>query len=444
MLAMARIRGHNARTLIGAASMRYTLLTFLCLITVTAYVQRTAMNGATKTIEKDLGITSTDLGYVMGGWYLVYSLCQLPSGWVADRIGSKPALILFAIGWSLLTGIIGLATGFFGMLLLWGMMGGIQAGIFPCSTKAIGATFPRTEQAFASGMLTCCMGLGAALAPKLTTMLLDELTWQQIFALYSIPGLVWAVLFALIVPRPDSPRIVPAQPEDHPDDWHALPPTADTSRSQIRWLKLVNDRHMRLLCLQQFLRAGAMAMFFTWFARVLQESRGLDQHDAGSFAFWPPFIGAFGGMFGGLISDWLLRRTGNSRLARQGVTFTAMTIGTGVAFAAFFVADPDITLVLMSIAAFCGMAGGVNGYSLAITYGGKQVATVFATMNMSGNLGATMFSILAGRIGEASHDWNLVLLLFAGMFALSAACWAVLNPKGTLFENAEEARQESE
>ena len=28
----------------------------------------------------------------------------------------------------------------------------------------------------------------------------------------------------------------------------------------------------------------------------------------------------------------------------------------------------------------------------------------------------------------------LTLLLFAGMFAGSTVCWALLNPKGTLFE----------
>jgi ACS family D-galactonate transporter-like MFS transporter len=30
--------------------------------------------------------------------------------------------------------------------------------------------------------------------------------------------------------------------------------------------------------------------------------------------------------------------------------------------------------------------------------------------------------------------------LFAGLFAGSAVCWSLLNPKGTLFDEAEEAR----
>lgn len=412
--------------------MRYQLLAFLCFITLTAYVQRSAMNGATKAIETDLRLTSTDLGLVMSGWYLFYSLFQLPGGWLADRLGSKPALILFAVLWSALTGMAGLATGLPGLLLLWGMMGAAQAGIFPCCTKAIGATFPRTHQARASGMLACCMSLGGALAPAMTGQLLGPLSWQGIFLLYAVPGLVWAVAFAAVVPRPDAPRPAPP-PEPDPDDWHALPPAAAAQTPAASWTKLVTDGQMLLLCFQQFLRAGAQVFFYTWFARYLQETKGLSTADAGNLAFWPPFAGAFGGLAGGLVSDWLLRRTGNPRLARQGMTFITLVICTGVVGGAYFVADPELAVLLISVGAFCGMASGVTAYALAIAYGGKRVASVFATMNMSGNLGATMFPALVAWVVTQTGNWNYALLLFVGLYGVAAACWLVLNPKGTLF-----------
>lgn len=420
--------------------MRFSLLTFLCLITVIAYVQRSAMNGATQAIEADLQITSNDLGLVMSGWYLLYSLFQLPGGWVADRLGSKSALVLFAMIWSLLTGLAGLATGPTGLLLLWALMGGAQAGIFPCCTKAIGTTFPRDQQAFASGMLASCMSLGGALAPVITGQLLGPLTWQQIFALYAVPGLVWATLFAFLVPRPDA--VKPALPEVRPDDWHA-PPTAATVPDRMRWSKLITDRQMLLLCSQQFLRAGAMVFFYTWFARFLQETKGLNTRDAGALAFWPPFVGAFGGLLGGLISDWILRRTANPRLARQGMTFVALVTCTGVAAAAYFAADPHLAVLLISIGTFCGMASGVSAYALAISYGGKRVATVFATMNMSGNLGATLFPLVVGWIVTSTGNWNYALLLFICLFGIAAVCWAILNPAGTLFEEPGEADDHS-
>ncbi|HEV3383265.1 MAG TPA: MFS transporter, partial [Gemmata sp.] len=123
-----------------------------------------------------------------------------------------------------------------------------------------------------------------------------------------------------------------------------------------------------------------------------------------------------------------------------GLTFVLLAIGTIVSLAAFFSSNPKASVFLMSIAAFCGMAGGVSGYSIAISYGGKRVATVFATMNMSGNIGASFFPIAVGWIVALTGNWNYVLLLFSGMFAMGAVCWIILNPKGTLFPESGEQK----
>ncbi|MFO0804615.1 MAG: MFS transporter [Gemmataceae bacterium] len=411
--------------------MRYLVLSFLCLATVIAYIQRSAMNGATSAMERDLRVTSEDLGLIMSGWYLLYSLFQLPAGWLADRLGSKPALALYCAAWSSLTGLAGLAgVSWTVLLLVWSCMGAAQAGMFPCATKAIGATFPKPNQAFASGMLACCMGLGGALAPLLTGRLIETESWQSIFLLYAAPGLAWCVLFWLLVPRPDAPKPPPEEPAN---DWHALPPPPP-----IRWTRLLTDPQMLLLCFQQFLRAGAMAFFYTWFARFLEVTKGLSPKEAGTLAFWPPLVGALGGMVGGFTSDWLLRRTGNSRLARQGMTSVALFGCTAFAGIAYFIDDPHIAVVVICGSTFCAMGSGVSAYALAIAYGGKRVATVFSTMNMSGNLGATLFPAVVTALVAASGNWNHALLMFGGMFGLAIVCWLFLNPKGTLFEESSE------
>ncbi|MBX9627988.1 MAG: MFS transporter [Gemmataceae bacterium] len=394
--------------------MPYRLLLFLCLATVVAYVQRTAMSVPAKTIQADLGIGPKELGLVMGVWYWVYAACQLPSGWLADRLGSKPALVLFAVGWSVLTGLAGLAGGFGGLLAVWGLMGAAQAGLFPCATKAIGATVPKTGQAFASGLLACSMALGGALGPFLTGRLLGPLTWPQVFALYAIPGLVWAAAFAVAVRRPGG-TAPPA----------ALPPMA--------WSRLWTDNPMRLLCLQQFLRASAVAFFYTWFPQFLQETRGVTEKAAGDLAAWPPLAGMFGGLLGGVFSDWVLRRTGSARLARQGMAVGAMAVCSTVATVAYFTPDPRGVAGLLCVAGFFGMAGGVSGYAVAIAYGGRRVATVFGTMNMCGNVGAGLFPFAVGNLVAWTGDWNTAMLLFAGLFAADGVIWAFLDPKGTLY-----------
>ena len=407
--------------------MRYGVLSLLCLATVIAYLQRSALAVPTKTIEAELGITSAEMGWVMGAWYWGYALCQIPAGRVADRLGSKLALVLFVTLWSGLTGIVGLSSNLVGLLILWGLMGCAQSGMFPCATKMIGGIFPGTERAFASGMLACCMAMGAAISPVLTGALLGPISWQWILALYSIPGFLWAVVFIWLMPRTDAALRLSAA------SLHTVP-------SRVRWGKMVTDSNMQLLCLQQFLRAGATVFFFTWFPRFLQETRNLSEENAGIFGAWPLVGGMLGGLCGGVISDWLLKRTGNPRLSRQGLAMVAMIVCASVALIAFFISDPVIAVLLISVGAFCGYVGGVSAYATAITMGGKQVATVFATMNMCGNIGGALFPMAVGWIVKLTGNWNLALLLYACLFAADAVCWAFLNPKGTLFDEPDEHR----
>jgi len=397
--------------------MRYLLLAFLCLITVVAYLQRSALGVPSKVIEGELQLSPQAMGLVWLAWYAGYAAFQLPAGWVADRLGSKPALLLFAAAWSVLTALLGSATGFTGLLMLWGLMGAAQAGIFPCAAKAIGATFRRTEQAFASGWLACCMAGGAALSQEVTGQLLGLLSWQQILVAYAVPGFLWVIAFGLIVPRPDGPRPAPIE-----------------TVAPVRWSRLLTDPQMILLSSQQFQRAAATALFFTWFPRYLQETKGLTPQESGSLAAWPLLAGMLGGLLGGTGSDWLLRKTGNARLSRQGLAAVAMVICTGVSLGAYFAADVHTAVTLVSIAGFCAYVGGVSAYAVAIALGGTRVTPVFATMNMAGNVGAGLFPFAVGQLVGATNDWNLTLLLFAGLFAGSAVCWAMLNPKGTLFE----------
>src|SRR4051794_17746912 len=148
--------------------MRYHVLTFLCAAAVIAYVQRLGFNVAEGAVRRDLGLGREQVGRVMAAWSLGYALLQLPSGWLADRFGSRRVLAALALAWSALTGLAGLAWDYHSLLVLWFCMGLAQAGIFPCSAKSIGQWFGDSGRASASGLLGSSMALGSAIAPALT------------------------------------------------------------------------------------------------------------------------------------------------------------------------------------------------------------------------------------------------------------------------------------
>jgi nitrate/nitrite transporter NarK len=61
-------------------------------------------------------------------------------------------------------------------------------------------------------------------------------------------------------------------------------------------------------------------------------------------------------------------------------------------------------------------------------------------MNMCGNVGAAVFPAAVGTLLAATGDWNHVLHLFAGVLALDALLWALLDPRRPLFQDDDEPR----
>jgi MFS family permease len=246
-------------------------------------------------------------------------------------------------------------------------------------------------------------------------------SWRILLASYAIPGILWAILFLAVV----SSRKLPTT--------HGR----STAAPPLDWSRMLTSGSLMLLCAQQFFRAYGMVFFMTWFPTFLQKARGVTQLESGWLTTCTGVGVGLGGLSGGFFSDWLLEKTGNSRLARQGIACVGMSICAISIVLSYFVEDVKSGIAVITIGCFSAAFGGVSGYTVAISFGGRNVATVFSTMNMFGNLGAALFPITAGWLVAATGDWNLILFLFAGIMAIDAVCWAILNPKGTLFGDEE-------
>lgn len=415
---------------------RYQVLALLCVSAAIAYIQRSALSVPAAEIAGDLSFNdlARDMGWIHTAWYLSYGLMQIPSGFVADRLGSRLALAIFSVLWSLATLLSAFATDFYTLLLMWGLMGAAQAGAFPSAAKAIGRIFAESERAQASGLLASGMMVGGGIAPLLTALFLQSLSpwaaawhidgWRLLLAAYAIPGIIWTVVFLGMI------------------SLRKLPTTesANQLRAAIDWSRMLRSWPLALLCGQQFFRAAGMVFFLTWFPTFLQETRDVSLLGSGILTSVPLIGGVVASLTGGFFSDWLFKSTGNRRLSRQGIAVVGMGACSLLILSSYFVSDVNGSIALITIGVFCATFGGVSGYTVAIGFGGRHVATVFSTMNMFGNMGAALFPVTAGWLVAQTGNWNLILFLFAGIMAIDAVCWALLNPRGTLFGDEHENR----
>ena len=135
-------------------------------------------------------------------------------------------------------------------------------------------------------------------------------------------------------------------------------------------------------------------------------------------------------MLGGALVDWLWRRTGSLRISRQCTAVVALTACAVCIGAAYFVSNVYGAVCLISMGTFCGTLAGPPASATTIDKAGDHTEQIYGMMNMTGNLGAAACPLAIGFLVEETGNWNLVLLVFVGIYATAALCWVFLDPRG--------------
>jgi hypothetical protein len=110
---------------------RYLVLAALCLAATIAYIPRNCIGVSEGSIRASLGLSEYEMSWVMSSFFITYAVLQIPTAWLGHVWGARRALTVFAVSWSVASGLVGLALGMPLLLLTRLGMGAAQAGLFP-------------------------------------------------------------------------------------------------------------------------------------------------------------------------------------------------------------------------------------------------------------------------------------------------------------------------
>ncbi|HLJ11696.1 MAG TPA: MFS transporter [Planctomycetaceae bacterium] len=413
--------------------MRYLVLAWFSAACIIAYCQRNSLGVVEIEMREELQLTKKQSALAMtSAFFFAYALLQVPAGWVGHVWGSRRALTVFAVICSAATSLCMVAGRFPPFVILRGLMGSSQAGLFPCTTGAIKNWFPSYQWGWSNGMLTAFQQVGGAGGAMIAGFVAASFGWRSTFLVFGIPGLLWAIGFYFWFRD---------RPQDHPSvnagelaviRGSAISDDSDRARADtsVPWRVILLSPAMTWICTQQFFRGAAYIFYSTWFSTYLRESRGVDIRSAGWLTSLPLWANAIGCVAGGGFSDWLLVQTGSRRVSRQGLAIASQLAGAALVLAAYPVNSPTLAVLIISLGSFCAAAGGPIAYAITIDMGGEFVRPIFSLMNMWGNLGsfASPF-VVAWLVGEGpSANWDFVLPVFAGMYVVAGAAWLGFNP----------------
>lgn len=414
---------------------RYKVVFGLCIAASLAYICRNSISVAESTIRSDLNLTKEQTGWIMAMFSLPYALAQIPSGGLVQRFGTRICLPVFAVAWSIATFLLGKANGWMLLATVRIAQGISQAGIFPASTHTISKWFPATERAFPNGALGAFMSLGGAAGMGIAGVLVanPDIGWRGMYFIFSIPGLLFAVLFWFwFRNHPSEHRTVNPEELNHITKEQEQ---KDAVNDPTPWRHLFASPATWWICGQQFCRAAAQIFFSSWFATYLQETRGVSIKESGLYSMLPLFALVAGTLVGGRVIDLIFQRTGSLRASRQGVACCSLVVCALLVFVATSAEGATAAVTLVSAGVFFAGLAGPSGYTITIDMGGRHVAPLFSTMNMIGNFGALAF-IAGTPYVEQQIGWSGVMAMFCALFLVAAFCWWRLDSSGTVFDQS--------
>ncbi len=158
-------------------------------------------------IQKDLGLTNTELGLLIGlAFAIFYTLVAIPIAWLADRYSRVNILSMALATWSGFTALTGLATNFMQIGIARMGVGIGEAGGSPPSHSIISDMYPKEERASALGIYSMGIPLGIMAAYFATAMLMgasgEEVNWRRIFIFLGLTGIVLAAIVKLTLREP--------------------------------------------------------------------------------------------------------------------------------------------------------------------------------------------------------------------------------------------------
>ncbi|MGW3957725.1 MFS transporter [Streptomyces sp. NPDC004752] len=253
------------------------------------YIDRFGIGMALPSIGAEFGLSKTQQGLLVSTFGVVYMLCQIPAGYVADRFGSRKVMLGSLVLWSVFTALTGLA-GTFAMLIAVRALFGLSQGFFPpASFKAIAERTTPDRRGIAGGAAFTASGLAGGIAPLIMAPLLVAVGWRHTFLWLAAGGVLLGVLLWSLLPKPLPDRL------SAPVDDTAAPAASrrDAFRSPQLWM------FAAMFCASNTVSYGLL----TWVPSYLLETRHVSMAQTGLLSAIPMLVSMVTTLLGGWLYD---------------------------------------------------------------------------------------------------------------------------------------------
>jgi len=407
---------------------RHRVLAMLALLSVITYLDRVCIAVAGPRMQDDLHISPAMWGWVTSVFFLSYSAFEIPTGALGDRVGPRRVLTRVVLWWSAFTSLTGAVTSYPLLLLVRFCFGMGEAGAYPNVAIVIGRWIPSMNRARAWGVVWMSAQAGAAIAPLLVVPIQIRYGWHASFYLFGVLGVIWgAVWYAWFRDFPVQKANVSSA------ELKEIRAATPASHGAMPWRRALSSGRFWQLAAIAGCYVYSLAFFQSWLQTYLVKGRGYTEA-ALVLSSLPYIVGGCANGFGGLASDWLVRRyglqTGRRAIGAIGLGFAAIFMT-----ATIFTTSGNWALVFLTLAYAGILVQQPNLSALCLDGGSRNAGAVFGFMNMAGNAASSFSSIVFGYIVGYTNSYDAPFIPMVALLCVGVWLWVKVEPQRALFED---------
>ncbi len=421
-------------------NLRWWVIALIALATVINYIDRQALVVLWPSIAGDLyPDKSADehkeiYAFLSVIFIFSYAFGQAIFGKIFDWIGTRLGFALSISVWSIATIMHAFAKGVVTFSIFRSLLGLAEAGNWPGATKSNAEWFPTKERALAQGIFNSGAAIGGLVSIPLIGTLAIYFSWQMIFVLIGVLGLLWLIPWMILVKAPPKyhPWITDEEREyilsgqenqavtDHNENDEGYnPSTGELLSHKQSWGVIIASA-----CIDPI-----WWLFIFWIPIYLFEVYGMDVKQVALYG-WVPYMGAMlGAFFGGLLAQNRFKAGWSTDHTRKLVITLGCLTMLPALLAMSNPGSPITAVLLMAVILFGFQTAIGNVQTLPSDFfGGKTVGTLAGFSGMAAKLGAVGLTALVPML-TAGGNYTPAFMIGAGLAVSALASVWILCPK---------------
>ncbi|WP_244216127.1 MFS transporter [Pseudomonas reidholzensis] len=388
------------------------------------YMDRVALSIVLPMVEADLHLNPEQFGIIFGAFFFGYAIFNFLGGLAADRFGPLWVLGAAVALWSIFCGLTAIATGFWSMLILRVLFGMAEGPISAAANKMVNSWFPKRQVATAVGFLSAGSPLGGAIAGPIVGLLAVAFGWRLSFVIIAAIGFVWLACWVyLAADAPEKSKRVTEEEKNRIAEWRreeqaSLNGVVAPQRSVWSYI-----RNPVILGTSFAFFASNYTLFFflSWFPSYLTKAHGLDIKSMAFATVIPWLVGFVGMSLGGVLSDFVLRKTGSAVLARKLILVTFLGCSAMCVGLSGTVTTLTAAVALMSMSLFLLYTAGPSYWAVVLDNVDKNnVGAVTGFLHLCGSTAGMIGPVVTGYIVQSTGKFDSAFLM-AGCVSLTGA-----------------------